>query len=398
MMLLFLAKGPVLGQSKKEVTSREVLSKAIKIYRQNPYPAFKGNSLHVHPFLGDSTVNEYYSGYNDNKFNPIKYYSSDRIKNKIGLDSVYSWGNKGEYLHLTLWQVKVSVLRVYDIYDAMPSSFADPLEILLYFYIKNRKLTQYDTIINGEQCYRFEYLKDNTIDPLTGLQVTNRKEFLTLSWLNAPIKESIRIMEYGYYEEWDGDPYKYDYQFTYLDDSTWQKHMQGMDSEIALYFVGYTPSENVKKEKSKLQVGDTIQYWHFKQLGGDSIDIRSLNRDFYVLDFWYTSCGPCVGAIPNNNRLDSTIRQYNAQVLGITTAHKSDVFLEAFKEKRSIQYALFTYSGTGLESHFPVRAYPTYILVNRDGCILHIGVGSYRLDYKQEIEDKIKEEIVKEEK
>lgn len=383
-MLLLAATGPVLAQSKKEV-----LKKAIAAYKENPNPPFKGYSVHVSPLLADSAVTEYYHGFRLEEGSMTKYYYSNAYKAKITLDSSYSYWYENQYLHVAARSKTKKQLYEQTVNMEMPPTYSVPLNKLAQFYLRKKKAVMMDTLIDGEPCYRFEIKIKDSFDPITGMKVTGSEETITISWQTGLIRE------YAFLEKWDGDIYKMYYRFYYLDDPSWKEKVQIMDSTFASNFVNYVTATKTTEQRSQLVVGDTIQYWHFKQLGSDSIDIRTLNLDYYVLDFWYTSCGPCVGAIPNNNRLDSSIRQYNAQVLGITNFHKSDEFLEAFKEKRSIHYTLFTYSGTGLESHFPVMAYPTYILVNKDGCILHIGVGSYRLDYKQEIEDLIKANALK---
>lgn len=369
------------GQSKKEV-----LKKAIAAYKENPHPPFKGYAVHVHPFVADSTVEVYYYGFQSDQEKPAKYYISETFNVIATLDTMYSYTfwNEKEYPSIRAHLQTEKQLYEQNLYAAMPPQSTIPLNTLGKFYLRKNKALMTDTTIDGEICFRFEIKYKDTFDPITGLNVTDSRELITISWNTGLIRE------YAVYDKWDGDTYKYYYRFDYIDDSSWQEKIRTMEAEIAGYFMDFVPSTETKFQKSQLAVGDTIQYWHFKQLGGDSIDIRTLNRDFYVLDIWYTSCGPCVGAIPNTNRLDSAIRQYNAAVLGITTAHKSDAFLEAFVQKRNIQYSLFTYSGNTIDTHFPISYYPTYILVNKDGCILHISEGASRYDYKQEIEDIIK--------
>ncbi len=385
MMLLFLARGPVLGQSKKEV-----LKKAIDAYKENPHPAFKGYSVDIHPLTPDGTVKEYYYGFKTVQGKLTKYYYSDNYKVRLTLDSQFGFWNDGEYPYQGAYSTTEKDLYEQNTNMAMPSTCSVPLTRLVLLYLSKKKAVMTDTTIDGESCFRFERTMKDYFDKTLGMNITDRKETIIISWQTGLIRE------YRFYEKWDGDVYKMDYRFDYLDEVAWQEKTQAIELEFASVFADYIPATMVKEQQSRHKVGDTIQYWHFKQLGGDSIDIRTLNRDYYVLDFWYTSCAPCVRSIPSNNRLDSSIRQYNAAVLGITTRHTNDDFLEAFKVKRNIQYTLFTHPDyNALESHFPIQGYPTYIIVNKEGMILHIQYGIVPGASHQEIEDIIKAEATK---
>ncbi|MHB1277898.1 MAG: TlpA family protein disulfide reductase [Bacteroidia bacterium] len=385
-VLCLLASDPANAQSKKEV-----LKKAIEAYKKNPHPAFRGYSVHVSPFAADSIATEYDYGFSSDQERPVKYYSSETYKTILTLDSQYFFSFWNENVHLYKGGHSIRKKQLYEqnTHGAMPPSYTMPLNKLAEYYIRKKKVMMMDTTIDGETCYRFEFKIKDTFDPVTEMNVTGRKEIITISW------ETGLIREYGFYEKWDDDAYKDYYQFSYFDDALWQEKILIMNLEFSSWFADYAPPANPYLEKSVLSVGDTIQYWHFKQLGGDSIDIRTLNRNYYVLDFWHTGCRPCIGAIPQNNKLDSSIRQYNAQVLGITIFHHSDTFLANFKEKRNIQFSLFTHPGTSIETHFPIKGYPTYILINKEGLILHIEYGSVRWQYHQEIEDIIKAEATK---
>lgn len=384
LVLLFAAEQLVLGQSKKEV-----LKKAIEAYKLNPSPAFKGHYFHISPLLSDSSIADYYHGFIADKEKLTKYYSSTSYKAKITLDSTYSYWNEGEYPYQAARTKTPKELYSQIVNMEMPPACRVPLNKLGEFYFRKKKALMKDTLIEGETCYRFELKIKDSFDPITGMKITDGAETITISWQTGFIRE------YAFQEKWDGDIYKMYYSFQYLTDSNWQVISRKIDLDFSSKFANYVPTFTTSNTRSQLLVGDTIQFWSFRELSGDSIDIRTLDRDYYVLDFWYTSCGPCVGAIPNNNKLDSAIQQYNAQVLGITTFHKSDVFLENFIKKRSIQYKLFTYPDNSIETYFPIRVYPTYVVIDKRGRIIHISEGAYRLNYKQEIEDLIKAEAGK---
>jgi thiol-disulfide isomerase/thioredoxin len=85
-----------------------------------------------------------------------------------------------------------------------------------------------------------------------------------------------------------------------------------------------------------------------------------------LLDFWATWCGPCRKSMPVLDRLAAKYRGQGLVVLGVNAGEeRADV--EAFLKTTPIPYPVALGLDSDILASFHVTAYPTFVLIGRDG-------------------------------
>jgi thiol-disulfide isomerase/thioredoxin len=127
-----------------------------------------------------------------------------------------------------------------------------------------------------------------------------------------------------------------------------------------------TANNNSKKT---FQVGQMFEKWHYT-LNGDSINITSIDKSYYLIDLWYIGCKPCMQAIPD---LITIANEFdNVGVVGINTMNNDYDYIESYKIKNIINYSFFINQSLGMEYQ---TTYPCFIILNNKMEILYIENG-----------------------
>jgi len=118
-------------------------------------------------------------------------------------------------------------------------------------------------------------------------------------------------------------------------------------------------------------------------LQGRTVRFQDLNADLVLLDFWGTWCNPCLQSVPHLIDLQQRLGGSGLKVLGIayeqlgTTAERvAAVGDSARKLGINYQVLLGDIETCPLQAAFHVQAYPTMILLDRQGRILWRDQGS----------------------
>ena len=121
-------------------------------------------------------------------------------------------------------------------------------------------------------------------------------------------------------------------------------------------------------------------------LDGRPVRLRDFDSDFVLLDFWGTWCQPCKESIPHLVDLQSRYGPKTLRVVGIASedhdlsAAEQSREVDAMARETGINYPLLLSGADGkscpLQEALHIGAYPTMILLDRNGQILWRGTGA----------------------
>ncbi len=130
-------------------------------------------------------------------------------------------------------------------------------------------------------------------------------------------------------------------------------------------------------------------------LDGTKVALSELESKIVLLDFWSTSCGPCISLMPDLEALYQECRKDGLEVISIATdddAAKVQAFLkDPKKAKYRTSYAKLHDKDHLIEEAYVVTALPTLVLI-QNGQIISTseGAGPGTLRWLETIKSKLK--------
>ncbi|MFD2035486.1 TlpA disulfide reductase family protein [Belliella marina] len=123
-------------------------------------------------------------------------------------------------------------------------------------------------------------------------------------------------------------------------------------------------------------VGEKVIHFTGKGLEGENVDTRKLVGKVYLIDFWGSWCPSCRESHPHLKELYNAYKDKGFEIVAVAKEHGNEekqikLWREAV-EKDGISWiqVLNSTAGTDVVTAFGVVAFPTKILIDRDGTIL----------------------------
>lgn len=122
------------------------------------------------------------------------------------------------------------------------------------------------------------------------------------------------------------------------------------------------------------------------------ITLESLKGKVVVFNFWFINCPPCRKEIPELNEL---VKDYanNKDVVFLAPSLDTWEKLDEFEKKQPFDYQLFD-EHEGLSEKFSVPAYPSHVILGKDGKIELLTVGGQVEGIMREIFSKKIDELL----
>jgi thiol-disulfide isomerase/thioredoxin len=127
-------------------------------------------------------------------------------------------------------------------------------------------------------------------------------------------------------------------------------------------------------KRLEIALGQQVRDFEFVDLGGRIRRLSDFKGKYVLLDFWGTWCGPCVANIP---ALKAAYDQYRALGFEVGGLDYDDELVteREFARAQSIPWTLAAAESVKalIEDGFSIQAYPTLILLNRQGAVISFG-------------------------
>jgi peroxiredoxin len=116
-------------------------------------------------------------------------------------------------------------------------------------------------------------------------------------------------------------------------------------------------------------------------LNGEKISLTNLKGKIVVLNFWFTTCQPCISEIPELNKLVKKYKNQNVAFIAVT--FNKEIDLNKFFSNHKFDFTIV--ADLDLIKQYKVDSYPTSMIIDKNGEIIFRKVGVYT----EEIDTKI---------
>lgn len=144
-----------------------------------------------------------------------------------------------------------------------------------------------------------------------------------------------------------------------LDDTSYTFALAPDGSELTLH-----PLKERLPPRAPLTTGTAAPDLHVTDLDGKPATLSSLRGKVVLLDFWSTTCHPCVKALPHIAELRRTLAPRGFEVMAIADGS------EGVRETLGAHRAGIEAQDDAAQAVYRVDRFPMYFLVGRDGTIL----------------------------
>ena len=150
---------------------------------------------------------------------------------------------------------------------------------------------------------------------------------------------------------------------------------------------GFSEKKLMQKVESYASADPAPEMNIVEWLGQDPIALEDLRGKVVLLDFWATWCMPCIATFP---RLKSWHKKYSGSdflLVGVTQYYGQQdgkrmsglqelEYLKDFKQKHKLPYPFAIAGPTEALMKYGINAYPTTVLLDRNGVVRYIGIGA----------------------
>ncbi len=138
-------------------------------------------------------------------------------------------------------------------------------------------------------------------------------------------------------------------------------------------------AQKTQEEKAEVKfLLDKILHASIPLARGDTIKLSQQKSQLIILDFWYRRCPPCIKLMPEINKLYKEYRDEGVLVIGINDRDTKNSVHQLHKLK-GYSYPTSYKNSINFSQVTGVSAYPTTIILNKDGQVIKSFVGYSRL-------------------
>ena len=131
------------------------------------------------------------------------------------------------------------------------------------------------------------------------------------------------------------------------------------------------------QSSSSLEIGKSAPDFNLKDLNGQSISLRSLHGKYVIINYWSTSCSPCVSEMPHMQEFFDEMDKDKIALLMINGGESEDAVKRFFNDNNFTMPVLLD-SKYSFAEKYNIRYFPTTYFVDPDGVFRLSVVGAFK--------------------
>jgi peroxiredoxin len=122
--------------------------------------------------------------------------------------------------------------------------------------------------------------------------------------------------------------------------------------------------------RDSLNAGERVPDFSLEDLAGHRVALKDLrNKGVVLVNFWATWCVPCKTEIPLLDQIYNKLQDKGFTVVGVSVQERKDT-VAAFCRKNPVRYPVVVDPDGAVAKQYGVFAFPTTVVVNREGIVL----------------------------
>jgi len=187
---------------------------------------------------------------------------------------------------------------------------------------------------------------------------------------NAQESQSLQINESTVIKDPEGNLVKLPVFIELINSKNWSLEPQtDVNGNAFIQLIKLTEGEKASisamEERNAEIAGITIPYFEFTDSNGAIISSENTLGKVVVLNFWFTTCPPCIKELPDLNEIYNKYKNRRDVVFAAITFEPQEK-VEKFLKKFTLNYPIVSQEG-GFSQQMSRGAYPTNIIIGRDG-------------------------------
>jgi len=130
---------------------------------------------------------------------------------------------------------------------------------------------------------------------------------------------------------------------------------------------GKVVSIKLKASQQKVAMGSMAPEFSGIDLDSQKLDLKSLRGKTVILNFWFTSCAPCISEIPGLNSLAAKYKNDNTVVFLAITYNTADQ-VKAFIKTRPFNFKIVA-GRNDIIKQYGISGYPTSLVIDKSGSV-----------------------------
>lgn len=129
----------------------------------------------------------------------------------------------------------------------------------------------------------------------------------------------------------------------------------------------------------------------FTALDGRKVDMKELKNKVVIIDFWATTCAPCIVLLPSLKELYSKYQAQGLEVIGVSLDTDRDKLTQFIKKNEIPWPQSFDAAGDDgpVPKAFAIKGIPVVWLVDRQGLLRHLDA---RMGLEEKVDSLLKEQ------